>query len=64
VGAKDINELGKLVKTKIAGLPGFGMSETFVIFSEIKSDQGWPIKGGKHHVRSSESFKNIQRKTG
>ena len=44
VGAKDINELGKLVKTKIAGLPGFGMSETFVIFSEIKSDQGWPIE--------------------
>ena len=44
VAAKDINELGKLVKTKIAELPGFGMSETFVIFSEIKSDRGWPIE--------------------
>ena len=37
VGAEDIHELGRLVKTKIAELPGFGMSETFVIFSEIKS---------------------------
>jgi len=44
VSAKDLKHLGELVKSKIAGLPGFGRAETFMIFSEIKSDQGFPIK--------------------
>lgn len=43
VAVVDLHELGALVKTKIAALPGFGKSETFVIFSEIKPDTGWPI---------------------
>jgi Lrp/AsnC family leucine-responsive transcriptional regulator len=43
VAVPDLHELGALVKTKIAALPGFGKSETFVIFSEIKPDAGWPI---------------------
>jgi len=43
VAVKDLEELGKLVKTEIAELDGYGKSETFVIFSEIKPDQGVPI---------------------
>jgi DNA-binding Lrp family transcriptional regulator len=43
VAVRDLEELGAIVKTQIASLPGFGKSETFVIFSEIKADNGWPI---------------------
>ncbi|RTZ97486.1 MAG: hypothetical protein DSY90_07430 [Deltaproteobacteria bacterium] len=43
VAVKDLEQLGALVKTQIASLPGFGKSETFVIFSGIKEDRGWPI---------------------
>jgi Lrp/AsnC family leucine-responsive transcriptional regulator len=39
----DLDQLGKLVKTRITALPGFGKSETFLVFSEIKSDNGLPI---------------------
>ena len=45
VAVRDLEELGAMVKTQIASLPGFGKSETFVIFSEIKADNGWPIAG-------------------
>ena len=44
VVAKDLDELGRLVKNVIAELPGYVTSETFVIFSEIKSDTGLPIE--------------------
>jgi len=44
IAARDLNQLGKLVKKEIASLPGFGKSETFLIFSEVKSDEGWPIE--------------------
>ena len=43
VVARDLEELGRLVKTKIASLDGYGRSETFVIFSKIKGDEGVPI---------------------
>ena len=39
----DLDQLGKLVKERIAALPGFGKSETFLVFSEIKSDNGLPV---------------------
>ena len=39
----DLDQLGKLVKTRITALPGFGKSETFLVFSEIKSDNGLPV---------------------
>ena len=44
IAARDLNQLGELVKKEIASLPGFGKSETFLIFSEVKSDEGWPIE--------------------
>ncbi|MGD2186656.1 MAG: Lrp/AsnC family transcriptional regulator [Desulfobacterales bacterium] len=39
----NLDQLGKLVKENIAALPGFGKSETFLVFSEIKSDNGLPV---------------------
>lgn len=35
----DLNELGNLVKKGITSLPDFGRCETFLIFSEIESNQ-------------------------
>lgn len=43
VVAADLDELGRLVKNEIAELPGYVTSETFVIFSEIKSNGDLPI---------------------
>jgi DNA-binding Lrp family transcriptional regulator len=42
--SQDIILPDELVKTIIAGLQGFGISEMFVIFSEIKLHQGQPIE--------------------
>ncbi len=43
VSTKDMKQLRELLKFQISGLPGFGRAETFVIFSEIKSNQGFFI---------------------
>ena len=44
VTAEDLEHLGRLVKDQIAALPGVGKTETFLVFSEIKSDRGCPIE--------------------
>ncbi len=44
VAVPDLDGLGRLVKDVIAELPGLVTSETFVIFSEIKADEGLPIE--------------------
>jgi len=44
VVARDVNHLGNLVKQQIASLPGVSRTETFVVFSEIKGDNGFPIE--------------------
>lgn len=63
VMVKDLHELGNLVKSGIAALDGYGKSETFVIFSEIKEDDGVPIandltlkKGGKQCKKRNSWF--------
>ena len=43
VVAKNLKELGVLVKEQIASLPGVGKTETFLVFSEIKNDNGYPL---------------------
>ena len=43
VVAKNLKELGILVKEQIASLPGVGKTETFLVFSEIKNDNGYPL---------------------
>jgi len=42
--AKNLKELGTLVKEQIASLPGVGKTETFLIFSEIKNENGYPME--------------------
>jgi Lrp/AsnC family leucine-responsive transcriptional regulator len=43
VVAMDLNEFGKLIKKKLATIPGIGRIETFLVYAEVKPDQGWPI---------------------
>jgi len=47
VVAKNLKELGILVKEQIASLPGVGKTETFLVFSEIKNDNGYPLDESK-----------------
>ena len=44
VVAKNLNHLGLLVKEHIASIPGVGRTETFIVFSEIKKDNGYPFE--------------------
>jgi len=44
VVARDVEHLGNLVKEEIASLPGVSRTETFVVFSEIKRDSGYPLE--------------------
>ena len=44
VAVRDLNRLGDLVKHSIAAIPGVGRTETFLVFSDIKPDVGWPIE--------------------
>jgi Lrp/AsnC family leucine-responsive transcriptional regulator len=41
--APDISDLGNLIKEKLATIPGMGKIETFIVYAEVKPDQGWPI---------------------
>jgi Lrp/AsnC family leucine-responsive transcriptional regulator len=43
VAARDLEQLGELIKNQIASIPGIGRVETFPVYSEVKSDEGWPI---------------------
>jgi Lrp/AsnC family leucine-responsive transcriptional regulator len=43
IAAKDVNHLGELVKKQIAAIQGIGKIETFIIFSEAKTEPGWPL---------------------
>ncbi|MBT3177527.1 MAG: Lrp/AsnC family transcriptional regulator [Desulfobacula sp.] len=42
--APDLGDFGKLIKEKLATIPGMGKIETFIVYSELKPDQGWPIE--------------------
>lgn len=44
VVAKNLNHLGLLVKEHIAAVPGVGKTETFIVFSEIKKENGYPLE--------------------
>lgn len=41
--AKNLKHLGSIVKDHIARIKGVGKTETFLVFSEIKSNQGLPL---------------------
>ena len=42
--AKNLKHLGILVKDHLADIKGVGTTETFLVFSEIKSNQGFPLE--------------------
>jgi len=44
VDAHSLSHLRELVKEKIASIKGIGKIETFLVFSEVKSEEGWPIE--------------------
>ena len=44
VVAKNLKHLGLLVKEHIASIPGVGKTETFIVFSEIKKENGYPFE--------------------
>ncbi len=43
LAARDVNHLGELIKERIAAIPGIGKAESFLVFSDIKIDRGWPM---------------------
>jgi len=43
VVVRDLDHLGKLVKERILSITGIGKVETFLVFSEVKSEEGWVI---------------------
>ncbi len=43
VAAPKLGDLGNLIKKKLATIPGMGKIETFIVYAEVKPDQGWPI---------------------
>jgi len=43
VVAQNLKQLGTLVKERIAAMPGVGKTETFLVFSEIKNENGYPL---------------------
>jgi Lrp/AsnC family leucine-responsive transcriptional regulator len=51
VVAADLDGLGQFVKSVVAEMPGHMTSETFVVFGEVKSDDGLPVK--EAHLGSS-----------
>jgi len=48
VPARNLDHLGELIKEKISSISGIGKVETFLVFSEVKRDHGWPIEQSKN----------------
>jgi Lrp/AsnC family transcriptional regulator, leucine-responsive regulatory protein len=40
VVAPDLSDIGDLIKEKLATIPGMGKIETFLVYAEVKPDQG------------------------
>jgi Lrp/AsnC family leucine-responsive transcriptional regulator len=43
VVAPGLEDLGTLIKERLATIPGMGRIETFIVYAEVKEDRGWPI---------------------
>jgi len=44
VAVRDLEHLGRLIKYDIAAIPGVDKVETMLVYSEVKSDEGWPVQ--------------------
>jgi Lrp/AsnC family leucine-responsive transcriptional regulator len=63
--AKNLKELGILVKEQIAAMPGVGKTETFLVFSEIKNDNGYPLEQAEkseQNTNQSEETRHAKEK--
>lgn len=59
VVAQNQQQLGELVKQWIASIPGIGKVETFLMLSEVKPDEGWPIEEEiSLHTTNTDTVKN------
>ena len=52
VVALELGDLGDLIKEKLATIPGMGKIETFIVYAEVKPDQGWPIDAALKSINS------------
>ena len=52
VVAPKLADLGDLIKEKLATIPGMGKIETFIVYAEVKPDQGWPIDAALMQINS------------
>ena len=52
VVALELGDLGNLIKEKLATIPGMGKIETFIVYAEVKPDQGWPIDAALISINS------------
>jgi len=52
VVAPRLADLGDLIKEKLATIPGMGKIETFIVYAEVKPDQGWPIDAALMQINS------------
>lgn len=52
VVALELGDLGDLIKEKLATIPGMGKIETFIVYAEVKPDQGWPIDAALISINS------------
>jgi len=52
VVAPELGDLGNLIKEKLATIPGMGKIETFIVYAEVKPDQGWPIDAALISINS------------
>jgi Lrp/AsnC family leucine-responsive transcriptional regulator len=52
VVALELGDLGNLIKEKLATIPGMGKIETFIVYAEVKPDQGWPIDAALMQINS------------
>ena len=43
VAVRDLEHLGRLIKTDIASVPGVAKLETLLVLTEVKADAGWPV---------------------
>lgn len=52
VVAPELGGLGNFIKEKLATIPGMGKIETFIVYAEVKPDQGWPIDAALMQINS------------
>ena len=55
VVALELGDLGDLIKEKLATIPGMGKIETFIVYAEVKPDQGWPIDAALNINKSTDN---------